>query len=32
MTKVAEYDNEDEGFDFSYETYVSPDKDPGIYY
>jgi glutaconate CoA-transferase, subunit A len=32
LTKVAENDNEDEGVDFSYKTYVSPENDPGIYY
>ena len=31
LTKAAEYDNEDEGFDFSYEPYTLK-KDPGVYY
>ncbi len=31
MTKVAEYDNEDEGFDFSYQAYT-PGNDSGIFY
>ncbi len=31
LTRTAEYDNEDEGYDFSY-TPFTPEKDPGIYY
>ncbi len=31
LTKAAEYDNESDCVDFSYQPYL-PDKDPGIYY
>lgn len=31
LTKTAEYNNEDDGYDFSYRSYT-PGNDPGIYY
>ncbi|NPU83106.1 MAG: CoA transferase subunit A [Syntrophaceae bacterium] len=31
MTKTAEYDNEDDGYDFAYQSY-KPGSDSGIYY